>query len=149
MNVPQRISYHLTHEEAIRALALLQNGRSQRYVAGVLGVHHSTIVRLAQRHQETGSVDRKPGQGRRRVTSVRNDRFLRLTALRIRHCTARLLNVMFSDESKFCLYANDRRMPVYRRPGKRYLQCNFVYDVNFGRGSVMVWGTISVKVVQN
>jgi hypothetical protein len=27
-------------------------------------------------------------------------------------------NVMFSDESRFCLYANDRRMPVYRRPGE-------------------------------
>jgi transposase len=91
MNVPQRVSYHLTHEEAVQALALLQDGRSQRYVARVLGVNHSTIVRLAQRHQETGSVDRRPGQGRRRVTSVRHDRFLRLTALRTRHCTARLL----------------------------------------------------------
>jgi transposase len=91
MNVPQRVSYHLTHEEAVQALALLQDGRSQRYVARVLGVNHSTIVRLAQRHQETGSVDRRPGQDRRRVTSVRDDRFLRLTALRTRHCTARLL----------------------------------------------------------
>jgi transposase len=61
-------------------------------VARVLGVNHSTIVRLTQRHQETGSVDRSPGQGRRRVTSVRDDRFLRLIliALRTRHCTARL-----------------------------------------------------------
>jgi transposase len=206
MNVPQRVSYHLTHEEAVQALALLQDGRSQRYVARVLGVNHSTIVRLAQRHQETGSVDRRPGQDRRRVTSVRNDRFLRLTALRTRHCTARLLqsemlaardveislqtvrnrlrednirarvparapqltrqhrvarlafarehvnwdigdwqNVMFADESRFCLYANDRRMPVYRRPGERYLQCNFVPNVNCGGGSVMVWGAISVQ----
>jgi transposase len=196
MNVPQRVSYHLTHEEAIQALALLQDGRSQRYVSRVLGVNHSTIVRLAQRHQETGSVDRRPGQGRRRVTSVRDDRFLRLTALRSRHCTARLLqsemltardveislqtvrnrlrednirahvparapqafarehvnwdigdwqNVMFSDESRFCLYEKDRRMPVYRRPGERYLQCNFVPNVNYGGGSVMVWGAISVQ----
>jgi transposase len=175
MNVPQRVSYHLTHEEAVQALALLQDGRSQRYVARVLGVNHPTIVRLAQRHQESGSVDRRPGQGRRRVTSVRDDRFLRLTALRTRHCTARLLqsemlaardveislqtvknrlrednirarvparapqltrqhrvaslafarehvnwdigdwqNVMFSDESRFCLYANDRRMSCIR-----------------------------------
>jgi transposase len=59
-------------------------------VARVLGVNHSTIVRLTQRHQETGSVDRRPGQCRRRVTSVRDDRFLRLIALRTRHCTARL-----------------------------------------------------------
>jgi hypothetical protein len=30
MNVPQRVSYHLTHEEAAQTLALLQDGRSQR-----------------------------------------------------------------------------------------------------------------------
>ncbi|RZC39692.1 DDE 3 domain containing protein [Asbolus verrucosus] len=46
---------------------------------------------------------------------------------------------MFSDESKLCLYTNDRRMPVYRRPEERYFQCNFVSNVNFGEGSVMVW----------
>jgi IS30 family transposase len=64
MNVPQHVSYHLAHEEAVQALALLKAGRSQRYVARILGVNHSTIVRLTQRHQETGSVDRRPGQGR-------------------------------------------------------------------------------------
>jgi hypothetical protein len=172
----------------------------------VLSVNHSTIVRLAQRHQETESVDRKPGQSRRRVTSVRVDHFLRVTALSTRHYITRLLqremlgarnmeislqtvrnrlrddniwarvparvpqftrqhriaplafarehvnwnigdwqNVMFSGESKFCLYASDRRMPVYRRPGERYLQCNFVPNVNFGGGSVMVWGAISMQ----
>jgi hypothetical protein len=55
-------------------------------------------------------------------------------------------NVIFSDESRFCLYANDRRMLVYRRPGERYLQCNFVPNVDYGGGSVMVWGAISVQV---
>ncbi|RZC36418.1 HTH Tnp Tc3 2 and/or DDE 3 domain containing protein [Asbolus verrucosus] len=54
-------------------------------------------------------------------------------------------NVIFSDESRFRLYANDKRMPVYRRPGEQYLQCNFVSNVNFGGGSVMVWSAISVE----
>ncbi|RZC31856.1 hypothetical protein BDFB_003320 [Asbolus verrucosus] len=31
MNVPQRVSYHMTYEEAIRALVLLQDGRSQHW----------------------------------------------------------------------------------------------------------------------
>ncbi|RZC32914.1 HTH Tnp Tc3 2 domain containing protein [Asbolus verrucosus] len=165
-----------------------------------------TIVRFSQRHQETGSVDGRPGQGRQRVISVRDDRFLRLKALHSKHCTARLLqremlaardveislpmvrnrlredniqarvprkaplltrqhrishlafaseyenwdigewqNVIFSDESRFCLYANDKRMAVYRRPGERYLQCNFISNVNFDRSSVMVWSAISVE----
>jgi hypothetical protein len=88
MNVPQRLIYHLTHEEAVPALALLQDSRSQRYVARVLGIYNSTIVRLAQTHQETGNAHRKPEQGRRRVTLLRDDRFLRLTGLRTRHSTA-------------------------------------------------------------
>ena len=69
MEVPQRLTLHLTHDEVVRALTLLEDGRSQRYVARVLGVNHSTIVRLAQWFHETGSVARRPGQGRRRVTS--------------------------------------------------------------------------------
>jgi hypothetical protein len=36
-------------------------------------------------------------------------------------------------------------MPVYRRPGERYLQCNFVPNLNYGGGSVMVWSAISVQ----
>jgi hypothetical protein len=33
MNIPQRVSYHLTHEGAVHALALLKDDRSQLYVA--------------------------------------------------------------------------------------------------------------------
>lgn len=54
-------------------------------------------------------------------------------------------NVLFSDESRFCLYTNDRRQKVYRRPGERYAQCNFKETVGFGGGSVMVWGGISLE----
>ncbi|KAL3266096.1 hypothetical protein HHI36_010282 [Cryptolaemus montrouzieri] len=52
-------------------------------------------------------------------------------------------NVLFSDECRFCLVLNDRRMPVYRRPGERYQQCNIRQTENFGGSSVMVWGGIS------
>ncbi|KAJ3658704.1 hypothetical protein Zmor_010429 [Zophobas morio] len=174
MEVPQRLTLHLCHDEVLRALTLLEDGRSQRYVARVLEVNHSTIIRLAQRSHETGSVARRPGQGRRRVTSPWDDRFLHLTALRTRHrdvdisvqtVTNRLRednllarfpakgplltrahrvarlefarkhvnwgiedweNVMFSDESRFSLCSNDRRIP-------------------FGRGSIMVWAGISLQ----
>ena len=53
--------------------------------------------------------------------------------------------VLFSDESKFCLYNNDRRVRVYRRPGERYAQCNILSRVSYGGGSVMVWGGISLQ----
>lgn len=54
-------------------------------------------------------------------------------------------NVLFSDESRFCLYSNDRRLKVFRRPGDRYAQCNFKERVSYGGGSIMVWGSISLE----
>ena len=149
-------------------------------------------------------MNRRLGQGRKRKTSQRDDRFLRLTVLRSRHCTAKMLqkeilaardvvlstqtvrnrlrevgmrpkvpvkaplltrahkvtrlkfalnhqhwnvedwsNILFADESRFCLYSSDRRMPMYRRPGKRYLPINILPQVNFGGSSIMFWGGIS------
>ena len=51
--------------------------------------------------------------------------------------------VLFSDESKFCLWTNDRRTRVYRRTNERYAQCNIIPTTLFGGGSIMVWGGIS------
>lgn len=54
-------------------------------------------------------------------------------------------NVLFTDESRFCFYTSDRRIPVYRRDGERYSQCNIRPSRNFGGGSVMLWGGISLR----
>lgn len=52
-------------------------------------------------------------------------------------------NVLFTDESRFNLYGNDRRPLVWRRRGERFRQ-NFVRPVvAYGGGSVMVWGGVS------
>lgn len=51
--------------------------------------------------------------------------------------------VLFSDESRFCLRSPDGRERVWRRQGERFAQCNFSERVSFGGGSVMVWGGIS------
>ncbi|KAL0840909.1 hypothetical protein ABMA28_014708 [Loxostege sticticalis] len=51
--------------------------------------------------------------------------------------------VMFSDESRFCLFTNDGRRRVYRRQGERYRQACFEEKVPFGGGSIMVWAGIS------
>ena len=91
MNVQKRASYHLTYEEVIQAITLLEEGCSMQYVAGVLGVQLSTISRVAERFRQSGSYRRRPRQGRNRPTTLGYDRFLRLTTLRTRHYTARLL----------------------------------------------------------
>ncbi|KAJ3659180.1 hypothetical protein Zmor_010883 [Zophobas morio] len=86
MSVPNGITHRLSQEAAIRTVALVED-RTQCYVANLLSVDGSTIFRLMQKYHTTGSVNRKLGQGRKRKTSQRDDRFLRFTGLRTRHCT--------------------------------------------------------------
>ena len=52
--------------------------------------------------------------------------------------------VLFTDETRFCLYSNDRRVRVIRRPNERYSQCNIRQIELFNGGSVMFWGGISL-----
>ncbi|KAF2887211.1 hypothetical protein ILUMI_18962 [Ignelater luminosus] len=78
----------LNRDDAVRAATLIQEGKSEQYVANLLGVNQSTISRLSKRLQETGDVRRRPGQGRKRATSAIDDRFLTLNSLRDRTLTA-------------------------------------------------------------
>ena len=61
---------------------VLLAGRTQTQVAARFGVHQSTIQRLHQRYQTTGSVNDRPRMGRPRVTKLRQDRSMRLSHLR-------------------------------------------------------------------
>ena len=74
-------------EKAIRAskiVTLLEEGSSQCYVSQQLGVSRSTVQRTWQRFQETGSLTRRRGSGRKRCTELRDDRFVVSRALRNR-----------------------------------------------------------------
>lgn len=82
---------HLTNEQVAQAVALSNDGRSQRYIANVLGVSHSVVGRVVQRHRETGRFTRRLGQGRRRCTTAREDRAIGRRALQERQATARTL----------------------------------------------------------
>ncbi|KAJ8381891.1 hypothetical protein SKAU_G00026690 [Synaphobranchus kaupii] len=53
-------------------------------------------------------------------------------------------NVMFSDESRFCLRKLDGRIKVWRRRGERYADCCTDRVTPSNGGSVMVWGGISL-----
>lgn len=184
----------LNREDCARAVALVEDGRSRRYVAGVLGVGHSTINRVIRRFTETGRMTRRPGSGRKRKTTAIDDRFIVLRSLRDRHSTsiemknrlrevrgtdiskwtvrrrlaevglvarrpahgpklfphhrvARLQfardhsdwdlrqwgTVLFTDESRFCLYAPDGRERVWRRTGERFAECTFTPRVEEDR----------------
>lgn len=52
-------------------------------------------------------------------------------------------NVLFTDESRFCLHSPDGRKRVWRRAGERFAECTFSPRLSHGGGSVMVWGGIT------
>ncbi|PSN39402.1 hypothetical protein C0J52_16580 [Blattella germanica] len=60
------------------SIGMVEDGRSMRYVAEVLGVSASTIQRTYQRYRDLVTYTRRPGFGHRRAKSARDDRFLRI-----------------------------------------------------------------------
>ena len=67
-----------------QAIGMVAAGLSFREIARRMGCSHQTIMKLARRHEDTGSVCDRPRPGRERVTSVRTDRQIVLTHLRYR-----------------------------------------------------------------
>ena len=65
----------LNNENRTRALGMLECGISQNDVARRFGVSISTIARLVQRVNTTGSLSDRPRSGAPRVMSVRQDVF--------------------------------------------------------------------------
>ena len=78
----------LNNEDRARALGMLESGRTQDYVARHFNVSRRTVTRLVQRVNATGSLADRPRSGAPRVTSVRQDVYIRQRHLRDRFVTA-------------------------------------------------------------
>jgi transposase len=52
-------------------------------------------------------------------------------------------NIIFTDESRFCLHKSDGRTRVWRKPGERFHKECVNTTVKFNGGSVMFWGCFS------
>lgn len=91
----KKLIMSLTPEECTRIITMLEDGRSQRDTARTVGVSLSTVQRVVQRFRETGSNLRRPGTGKARCTTEREDRYLVTTMLRNRFLTGAALRYQF------------------------------------------------------
>ena len=67
----------------------LHAGESQNTVARLYNVQRSTISRILQRYQKSGSTADRHRSGRPRITSAAQNRYIRVLHLRNRSVTAR------------------------------------------------------------
>src|SRR5713101_7901833 len=86
-----------------RAVGRNEAGQSQAEVAKWLSVLRKVVSELWRQFTETGTITRKRGQGRPKVTTTREDRYVVITARRHREMTARQLTV----NRALCLHRNN------------------------------------------
>ncbi|GFW20298.1 transposable element Tcb2 transposase [Trichonephila clavipes] len=79
--------------------------------------YFKTVSKLWKQFQNDGTVVRRPGQGRKRMTTASEDRYLALTARRNRKATARQL----SSELAAATGAVASRQTIYRRLNEKGL----------------------------
>ncbi|GFV10820.1 transposable element Tcb2 transposase [Trichonephila clavipes] len=82
-----------------------------------LNISRQTVSKLWKQFQNDGTVVRGPGQGRKRMTTASEDRYLALTARRNRKATARQL----SSELAAATGAVASRQTIYRRLNEKGL----------------------------
>lgn len=73
---------HLSAPEVAQLVTLVQEGYSYRQVGDRLGVSSSVVSRAYNRYLDTNRFERRPGQGRHRVTTRQDDRAIIRHALR-------------------------------------------------------------------
>jgi transposase len=193
----------LSDPERWRAVGRLEAGQSMGEVANFFNVSHSTIWKLWKQFQDEQTIKRRPGQGRKRITTSQDDRYLMLNAKRKRDITAKRLSdelfaasnirisrftvyrrlaekslyarrpmvcvpltsthrmhrlnwcnnhlqwnqqdwarVLFTDESRFSLESDSKRLIIWREPGTRYHPSNIRERDRYGGAGLMVWGGI-------
>lgn len=103
-----------TPAEAAQVIALLEAGHNQSDVARRLNLSRYSVRRVYQRFQETGGYIRRPGSGRQRRTSERDDRFLVSRSLRNRQLNA----VQLGQELQEVRNVSISRWTVRRRLGE-------------------------------
>ncbi|GFX52083.1 HTH_Tnp_Tc3_2 domain-containing protein [Trichonephila clavipes] len=150
----------LTDFDRGRMIGLREAGWSNRRIGRLLGRSDMVVARCWQQWITEGRVYRRGGETiKRRLTEVglRSRRPLRRLPLTPHHRQCRLdfcrpratwsvtdwRRVIFSDESRFSLSADDHRTRVWRRTGQRTDPAFIVERHTAISQGVTVWGAIS------
>ncbi|GFV68915.1 transposable element Tc1 transposase [Trichonephila clavipes] len=139
----------LTDFDRGRIIGLREAGWSNRRIGRHLGRSDMVVARCWQQWITEGRVYRRGGSGRPRNTNDREDRAIR-KAVPTGFCRPRATwsvtdwrRVIFSDESRFSLSADDHRTRVWRRTGQRSDPAFIVERHTAISQGVTVWGAIS------
>ena len=79
---------NLTDHQRSRIIGMVEAGLQYAEVARRLGIHRSTVGRTVRRYGATGSTAELPRSGRPRVTTARDDQYIRTSHLRDRFHSA-------------------------------------------------------------
>ena len=79
--------------DVVRVMQLLEDGERHRVIPRILYFQPSVVNRLSISYQETGEYTRRQGQGRSRVITTMQDRFLVLLSRRNHTSTAKALEI--------------------------------------------------------
>ncbi|GFU24113.1 transposable element Tc1 transposase [Trichonephila clavipes] len=158
----------ITPEERKIIIKLRNEGKTLREIGKIVGRTHSSIQRVINNYTSSKSVISKPRFGCPSKLTLREKRYHKKNrekgwgyhgpvARKKPHISAvnrqkRLANehvnkppqfwvkVLFSDESKFCIFGIKGRKLVLRKQGTALEKENLVPTVKYGGGGVMVWG---------
>lgn len=123
-----------------RRLNAVQVQQQLREIRGVV-ISQWTVRR---RLEESNLTSRTPAIGPKLTPAHRQAR-LRFARDHLNWTLEQWGSVLFSDETRICLYGNDRRRKVYRRTGERFAECCIEERIAYGGGSCMIWCAISME----
>lgn len=136
------------HDDHFVIMASLRNRHlnAVQLAQRLQSARHVTVSRWTVRRRlaERGLTAHRPANGPKLTTAHRQAR-LQFAREHLNWTIDQWKTVLFSDECRICLYGNDGRGRVYRRPGERFAQCCISERVAYGGGSCMVWGGISLE----
>lgn len=108
-------------------------------------LHHDTIMKILKNNHLHGRTARKKPL----ISPVNKKKRLVFAKKFIQEPATFWNNVLFSDESKFCIFGIKGRKLVWRKSGTAFDVQNLAPTVKHGGGGVMVWGCMAANGVGN